>query len=222
MTEKPVMIQCDSSTRGLGVCLLQDSQPEAYSTRSFTKTESNYANIERELLAIVFVAKQFHQFFGKEFLVISDHKAIETILKKPLHQASPRIQLMMLRLLRYKLKVQYRPGSQLYSADTPSTASVREKVSLTEQEFSEDIVQVHCTTATMPATTEKLRQIKNATKEDKVLEDILCFLRDNSWSSSRRSLSMAQRHYYVTRHDMHEENGIIFFKNRIVIPESMR
>ncbi|KAK3756748.1 hypothetical protein RRG08_018470 [Elysia crispata] len=68
--------------------------------------------------------------------------------------------------IHYKLRVQYRPRSQLYIADTLSTASVREKVYHTEQEKSEDIVQVHCATATMPATTEKLRQIKEATKED--------------------------------------------------------
>ncbi|KAK3706895.1 hypothetical protein RRG08_051298 [Elysia crispata] len=74
----------------------------------------------------------------------------------------------------------------------------------------------------MPITTEKLRQIKKGTKEDKVLEDILRFLQNKSWPSSQRSSSMAQRDYYVIEHNMHEENGIIFFNNRMVIPESMR
>ena len=51
---KPVTVQADASQRGLGVCLLQDGQPIAYTSKSLTDTETRYANIERELLAIVF------------------------------------------------------------------------------------------------------------------------------------------------------------------------
>ncbi|KAK3706896.1 hypothetical protein RRG08_051299 [Elysia crispata] len=54
-------------------------------SRSLAETESNYGNTECELLVIVFAAEQFHQYiFGRQVLVISDHKPLETILKKPL------------------------------------------------------------------------------------------------------------------------------------------
>ena len=48
-----VTLQCDASERGLGACILQQGQPVAFASRSLTETEVNYAQIEKELLAIV-------------------------------------------------------------------------------------------------------------------------------------------------------------------------
>ena len=59
---KPVTVQVDASQRGLGVCLLQEGQPIAYASKSLTDTETRYANIERELLAIVFACQQFNTY----------------------------------------------------------------------------------------------------------------------------------------------------------------
>ncbi|GBN54720.1 Retrovirus-related Pol polyprotein from transposon 17.6 [Araneus ventricosus] len=49
-----IVIQCDSSKDGLGSCLIQKGQPVPFVSRSLTKSEKNYAQIEKELLAIVF------------------------------------------------------------------------------------------------------------------------------------------------------------------------
>ena len=47
-------LQCDASDQGLGACLMQDGQPVCYASRAMTSAETNYAHIEKELLAIVF------------------------------------------------------------------------------------------------------------------------------------------------------------------------
>lgn len=60
--EKPVTTQSDISQSGLGSCLLQKGHPMIYASRSLTNAEQNYAQIEKELLAIVFACEQFHQF----------------------------------------------------------------------------------------------------------------------------------------------------------------
>ena len=49
----------------------------------------------------------------------SDHKPI---FKKPLHQASPRLQRMLLRLQKYDLNIKYVSGKHLHVADTLSWA----------------------------------------------------------------------------------------------------
>ena len=56
---KPVIVQADASLRGLGACLIQDEQPIAFASKSLTDAESRYANIEHELLAIVFACQRF-------------------------------------------------------------------------------------------------------------------------------------------------------------------
>ena len=55
-------LQCDASEKGLRACLMQDSQPIAYESRSLTNTEQQYAQIEKEMLAIVFGIEKFEQY----------------------------------------------------------------------------------------------------------------------------------------------------------------
>ena len=45
-------LQRDASMHGLGACLMQDGHPVAYASRSLTPTEVQYAQIEKELLAL--------------------------------------------------------------------------------------------------------------------------------------------------------------------------
>ena len=56
-------IQCDASQKGLGAALLQKGKPIAYASRALTETETRYAQIEKEMLAIVFSLEKFHQHF---------------------------------------------------------------------------------------------------------------------------------------------------------------
>ena len=57
--KEEVTLQCDASQSGLGAALLQNGQPVAYASRALTSTETHYAQIEKELLAIVFACKHF-------------------------------------------------------------------------------------------------------------------------------------------------------------------
>ena len=62
-----VTIQCDASQHGLGAVLLQGGQPVAYASRALTPTEENYAQIEKELLAIVFACEKFDAYiYGRD------------------------------------------------------------------------------------------------------------------------------------------------------------
>lgn len=54
----------------------------------------NYAQIEKEMLAIVFGCTHFHEYiYGMPHVEVeTDHKPLKMILKKPLHQAPTRLQ----------------------------------------------------------------------------------------------------------------------------------
>ena len=88
--DKESLVQVDASGRGLGAVFLQDKKPIAYASKSLTDAEKRYANIERELLAVVFGAERFHTYvYGKHFKIENDHKPLEMIQLKnmtALHQ----------------------------------------------------------------------------------------------------------------------------------------
>ena len=65
-TDRDIRISSYASKSGLGAILLQrhDNKwlPVAYASRAMTTTEKNYAQIEKEMLAITFACERFHQF----------------------------------------------------------------------------------------------------------------------------------------------------------------
>ena len=84
----PVTLQCDASLKGLGACIIQDIKPIAFASKGLTDTETRYANIDREFLAIVFGCEKFHTYlYGRSFKVETDHKPLEMISLKNLISA---------------------------------------------------------------------------------------------------------------------------------------
>ena len=70
-------VSCDASNSGLGAVLLQEGKPIAFASRSLTDAETRYANIERELLAVLFGLERFYQYtYGRDVTVQSDHKPL--------------------------------------------------------------------------------------------------------------------------------------------------
>tara|TARA_B110000881_G_scaffold3720_1_gene2814 strand:- start:401 stop:622 length:222 start_codon:yes stop_codon:yes gene_type:complete len=67
-----------------------------------TATEQRYAQIEKELLAVVYACRKFHDYtVGKDIVIETDHKPLVTIVKKPLLNAPARLQSMLLKLQKY-------------------------------------------------------------------------------------------------------------------------
>lgn len=57
--EKELRLQADASKCGLGAVMLQDNKPVACTSKALNSTKENYAQIEKELYAVLFDCKCF-------------------------------------------------------------------------------------------------------------------------------------------------------------------
>jgi len=112
-------------------------KPVAFSSRSLSDTESCYAQIEKEPLAVVWSAEKFSDYVrGKPFLFETDHKPLVPLLgSKRLDSLPPSVLHFRLRLTRFQYSICHAPGKTLYMADTLSRAPFNEMT----QDLTSDI-----------------------------------------------------------------------------------
>ncbi|RDY07877.1 Retrovirus-related Pol polyprotein from transposon 17.6, partial [Mucuna pruriens] len=98
--EYPFKLMCDASNSMLGVVLGQ---------RVSKQPHINYTITEKELLAIVFALEKFRSYLlGSKIIVISHHKALKFLLKKP--KAKPRLIRWMLLLQKFDVDIKDKKG----------------------------------------------------------------------------------------------------------------
>ena len=113
-----------------------------YASRALSDAERNYSQIELEMLAADFTCRKFHVFlYGLPFKIVTDHKPLEAILNNPRHKTSIRLQRMMVRMLDYKFKVEYRPGKTNISDYTSRHPLPRENCTKRELGTTKDVKQ---------------------------------------------------------------------------------
>ncbi|GLV38084.1 hypothetical protein CBL_10051 [Carabus blaptoides fortunei] len=55
---------------GVGSALLQNNRPVAYSSKAFTDTQRNWAQIEKALYAILYACERYYQYiYGRKVLI---------------------------------------------------------------------------------------------------------------------------------------------------------
>ena len=71
---------------------MQNGKPIEYTSQNLRLNERNWAQIEKETLALVYGLEKFDQFtYGRKVVVHNDHKPLAAILSKPLSHAPKRL-----------------------------------------------------------------------------------------------------------------------------------
>nr|XP_047122941.1 uncharacterized protein K02A2.6-like [Hydra vulgaris] len=191
------------------------------SLRSLTIAEQRYAQIEKELLAIVFACEHLNQYtYGRQVSIESDHKPLEYILHKPLSEAPPRIERLLIRLQKYQVIVKYVPGKDLHIAGSLSRAYLN--IFDQDDSLNEDCsIMVHTLVQNLPISTDRLKHLQHKTKVDSVLSQITKYI-SYGWPRNRQILCGEEKKYWTIRNNLHIAEGIILKENKIVIPTDMR
>ena len=212
---KQLTIQCDASKSGLGAVLLQDGKPLSFASRALTSTEMRYAQIEKEMLAIVFALTKFHQYtFGQHTVVKTDHKPLKSIIKKSLDKAPKRLQGMLLCIQKYDITVDYTSGKNMHIADLLSRAYLNEDEGGNEFEFVNAV-------AHLPIRKERLERIKYAVNNDDVMLKLTNMI-SNGWPDSKHDVPITVLPYYHVRDELAIQDGLIFKGDKVIIPVSLR
>ena len=214
--DQPVTVSVDASMKGIGACLIQDGRPVHYASRSLTPAEKNYGQIDREMAGIVFGCQKFHDYiYGNQKVTVeTDHKPLEALYKKPISTAPPRIQRMMLKLLKYQFNLVWKEGKTLIIADALSRAP------LSDTENTDEEYEIF-TLRNIPISDVKMTKLKDETAKDVALQAVQRYI-IFGWPKDKQDLPDEVKPYWNVRDEIYVCDGLIMKQERVVIPTALR
>jgi hypothetical protein len=142
---KPFIIQTDASTRGIGAVLCQRlmengelvERPIAYVSRGLKPAETRYDTTHLEMLAVVYGIQKFrHYVLGTKFLLQTDHRALQGLMKRKDLQG--RVARWVTTLQEYEFDIEYRKGTANANADALSRLPVIKTVGVIQPDDNKE------------------------------------------------------------------------------------
>ena len=213
---KPVTLSVDASQQGLGATVIQNHGVVAYASRALTPAEQRYAQIEKEMLAVVFGCEKFHKLiYGKSDVTIeSDHKPLENIMRKPIHSAPMRIQKMMLKLQPYEFTLVHVKGKDLGLADCLSRLPLPD----TYQSMDDEMMMVFQAESLTGSTHDLIAAATKRDEQLQLLKKVIC----DGWPEKRSDVPLETLPFWDVRDELSTYNGVIYRGERVVIPSELR
>ncbi|XP_054275642.1 uncharacterized protein K02A2.6-like [Macrosteles quadrilineatus] len=210
----PVVLSCDASPVGIAGILSHivngHERPIAYTSRSLTPAEQNYNQLDREALAIIFSVGKFHNYlYGSQFTLVTDNKPLSRIFS---HDHSlPKM--TTARLLRYasflsgfNYKLKNKSGDENENADCLSRAPLSQDSRSTDMKINEEVHLLYA---------ESLFQISSTAITNQTIASAT--LNDSHLKSLMKTLQTSNEDTPYTLLD-----GILFWQDRVVIPQSLK
>ena len=193
-----------------------------YVSRALTETEQRCSNIERELLAIVFALERLNHYkFGRTITVQSDHQPLQSIWKKSIVSASPRLQRLLLRLAHYDLNIEFLRGKENIIADALSRVCPLQSTNPKTIDSNIDVIPVHHITQSAPVSKTRLQELRLATQSDPTLSSLAKTVH-KGWPQSKKDCLEQLLDFWSFRQEINEEDGLLYKHHRLIMPYSER
>ena len=150
----------------------------------------------------------------------TDHRPLEAIFRKPLGNASPQLQRILLRLQKYDVDVKFFPGKYMYVADTPSRSYIPVKPERSELEEDAEVM-IHSLVRDLPLRTMRKEQIRAAAAVDPDLQKVRQAVMIG-WSNKKHSAPNIIQDFWQVKDDVHVAEGLLFIGDGIVDPKSLQ
>ena len=182
----PIGIACDASNVGIGAALFHrypdgSERPIANVSKTLSKSQRNYSQIQKEVLAITFALKKFYQFlFGRKFILVTDHKPLIAMFGP--HKGIPslavnRLARWALFLSPFEYDIEYRKTKDHANADALSRLPSGGDVKFDKEESEQD-VDIVCTIKLLSrqVTVSDSQTLRKETAKDPVLSQVVRFV----------------------------------------------
>ncbi|XP_026582358.1 uncharacterized protein K02A2.6-like, partial [Pseudonaja textilis] len=218
----PITVTCDASPFGVGAILshtLADGKeaPIAFFSRTLSKPERNYSQLDKEALAIVAAVKKFHEYlYGRTFTIITDHKPLLGILAGDRATPiilSPRMTRWSEFLAAYNYRLIHRPGKTIPHADALSRTPL--------PTLDDDPAPTTSTLSieTLPNLPLTASDIALATNKDRRLAQVLRWV-GKGWPEKEEDSEF--KAYRSRQTELSTQKGCLLWGDRVVIPEKLQ
>jgi hypothetical protein len=117
--KKTFFLECDASGKGIGVFLMQEGQPLAFTSKQLSEINLGKSIYEKEMLAIMHSIELWRSYLlGQRFQIKTDHQSLKCFLEQRI--SSPEQQKWVTKLFGYDYDIIYKKGKDNVVVDALS------------------------------------------------------------------------------------------------------
>ena len=228
----PVGISCDASNVGIGAVLFHcfpdgSERPIANASKSLTRSQRNYSQVQKEAMAIVYALKKFYQYlFGRRFLIVTDHKPLLALFgpeKAMTSLAANRLARWALFLNQFSYQIVHRKTVEHQNADVLSRLPAGVDTVIDAEEDADDVDTV-CMVKSLRVQVRPSdpASLETETAKDPVLTKVMRFTREGWPGNDNTNVDDPAEKFRKIAVPLSNYHGRLLYKLRAVIPAKLQ